>query len=249
VTEEEIEIVEGGQEPFVFITKLKTVFMQHIYLCVVALDSWEIMIGMLLAALGFIITYAEYKKSNRIKRAEFLEELIAEFNESKTYIARKLLDDFWFDGKLANPKEYSDEAFIKGGSGKAKGNLAADLAMVLRDHKGQDNEVIDEGEQRVRESFDELLEFFTKLEYYLSLKLISKPELYYFEYYINCCYHKANGGVRIFAAAYGYKPLFRLFFVMNTDKKDKDRYSQKPEFTSNAQELYYHDLRNDLNIL
>ena len=63
MTEEEIEIVEGGQEPFVFITKLKTVFMQHIYLCVVALDSWEIIIGMLLAALGFIIRMQSIKKA------------------------------------------------------------------------------------------------------------------------------------------------------------------------------------------
>jgi hypothetical protein len=132
---------------------------------------------------------------------------------------------------------------------KQKDDLAGDLQIVLRDHKGKDTEVVDEGEQRVRESFDQLLEFFTKLEYYLSLKLISKSELNYFEYYISRCYYKANGGVRTFAAAYGYNSLFRLFFVMNTDTKKEDRHSQKPEFTSNAQELYYYDLRNDMPTL
>jgi hypothetical protein len=154
-----------------------------------------------------------------------------------------------FEKKFADPKEHSDEAFIKGGSGKAKDDLAGDLQIVLRDHKGKDTEVVDEGEQRVRESFDQLLEFFTKLEYYLSLKLISRSELNYFEYYISRCYYKANGGVRTFAAAYGYNSLFRLFFVMNTDTKKEDRHSQKPEFTSNAQELYYYDLRNDMPTL
>ena len=219
--------------------------MRHIYLCHVALDSWEVISGIVIAVLGFAVTFAEYRKSNRMKRAEFLENLIAEFNNEKMYIAKKLLDDFWYNEKVANPADISVKKFIASGSKEKKPGTAAILETVLRAHYEDRSEPINEVEQRVRESFDELLDFFTKLEYYLSLKLISKPELYYFEYYINCCYHKANGGVRVFAAAYGYKPLFRLFFVMNTDKKKEDRHSQKPEFISNAQELYYYDLHND----
>lgn len=223
--------------------------MQHIYLCHVALDSWEVISGIVIAVLGFAVTFAEYRKSNKVKRAEFLEKLIDEFNEEKMYIAKKLLDDFWYNENVANPADIPAKIFIASGSKEKKPGAAAILETVLRAHYEDGSEPINEVEQRVRESFDELLDFFTKLEYYLSLKLISKQELYYFEYYVDRCYTKARGGVKIFAAAYGYISLFRLFYVMNTDKKNKEYNLKKPDFTSNAQELYYHDLRNDLNIL
>jgi len=209
---------------------------------------------MIATTLGFLITFAEYRKSNRIKRSEFLEKLITEFNEEKTYAAKKLLDDFWFDDTLQNHhelKEMSAKEFIERGSGKKKIGLSRHLKIVLRDHKDspEQTEGISPVEQVVRESFDQLLDFFTKLDYYLSLKLISKKELSYFEYYINCCNEKAEGGVMIYAKAYGYMSLFRLLYVMNLDKKYTEIIPKKSDFISDAQDLYYHDLRNDIPIL
>ena len=209
------------------------------------IKNWEIIVGIIVAIGGFIMTIIEYKKSNRTKRVEFLEKLASEFNEKKMYIAKKLLDDFWFVEGLSNAREYSEEVFIEMGSREKKEKFSEALKWVLRDHKVKGNEVKDVSEHRVRESFDELLDFFTKLDYYLSLKLISKKELGLFEYYIKCCNVKADGGVMIYAKAYGYMSLFRLLYVMNLDKKYREHIPNTADFLNKTQEQYYHDLRND----
>ena len=218
--------------------------MYHIPLGAI-LDNWEIIVGIIVAIGGFIVTIIEFQKSNRTKRVEFLEKLASEFNEKKMYIAKKLLDDFWFAEGLSKAREYSEEVFIEMGSKEKKENFNEALEWVLRDHKIKGNEVKDASEHRVRESFDELLEFFTKLDYYLSLKLISKKELGLFEYYIKCCNEKAKGGVMIYAKAYGYMSLFRLLYVMNLDKEHREHIPNKSEFINKTQDQYYHDLRND----
>lgn len=218
--------------------------MYHIPLGAI-LDNWEIIVGIIVAVGGFIMTIIEYKKSNRTKRVEFLEKLASEFNEKKMYIAKKLLDDFWFVEGLSNAREYSEEMFIEKGSKEKKENFNEELRWVLRDHKITGNGVTDSSEHRVRESFDELLDFFTKLDYYLSLKLISKKELGLFEYYIQRCNETAKGGVMIYAKAYGYISLFRLLYVMNLDKEHREYFPNKSEFINKIQDQYYHDLRND----
>jgi hypothetical protein len=57
-----------------------------------------------------------------------------------------------------------------------------DLGNVLRNH--EDRDVTASDEIAIRMSFDSLLDFFVKLEYLLSMNLIKKSELEYFNYYI-----------------------------------------------------------------
>lgn len=57
-----------------------------------------------------------------------------------------------------------------------------DLSDILRNH--EDRDVTASDEIAIRMSFDSLLDFFVKLEYLLSLNLIKKTEMEYFDYYI-----------------------------------------------------------------
>jgi hypothetical protein len=208
-----------------------------------ALKDWAWFIGGLLTLIGVIRGFMEYVKSNRIKRADFLEKLILEFNDPKMFLAKRILDDFWIDLEGGPKTEISDDELVKRGSIEKKDPVVLrDLVKdLLRDHS--ERSVTGQGEQRARQSFDDILDFFTKLEYYLSLKLISKDELYYFDYYIRRCAFKASGAVRSYAERYGYPSLFRLFYVLQIKPKDKDRFENKLEFNSSRQERYYHDLR------
>jgi len=113
----------------------------------------------------------EYQANNRIKRAEFLEKLIAEFLDAKSEIARGLLDDYVYvtkENREASPLKQMEEAIP--------------LATFLRDHRVAPIRSLDE--INVRKSFDNLFDFFTKLSYYLRQELISPKELSYFRYYL-----------------------------------------------------------------
>src|SRR5262249_8381706 len=57
------------------------------------------------------------------------------------------------------------------------------LDDILRDHKVRS--ITDPGEITIRKSFDELLDFFAKLEYLFSIDLLTAHQLEYFRYYIN----------------------------------------------------------------
>jgi len=216
--------------------------MLDIVLAGVSIGEWGILIGGFVALIGLIRGLFEYIKSNRMKRAEFLEALIKEFNDDKMFIAKKLLDDFWIDRASKNPTA-TDKELIENGSKEKNENLNNDFRDILKDHKG--GPVTIEVDHRVRQSFDDLLDFFTKLEYYLNLKLISKDELLYFRYYLARCSFKADGKVLEYADAYGYPSLFRLLYVLNLDHKNKKE-EKGLKFINSKQELYYDDLKNDI---
>lgn len=169
--------------------------------------------GVVLTFITFLRGLKEYRKNNQIKRTEFFEKLFAEFNDPKTFIAKKILDDFWIDTN--GSMELSDKELIDLGSREAieKKQYPGLVQHLLRDHKQQS--VSNPLEQRARESFDQLLDFFAKLDYYFSVKLISKSELDYFRYYIESSAYKANGAVVNYARRYGYPSLFRLFNALD----------------------------------
>jgi hypothetical protein len=78
------------------------------------LKNWVYIIGGLITLIGFIKGLVEFSKANRIKRAEFLEKLILEFDDKKMFLAKRILDDFWIDinGAVGD----SDIDLIKRGS-------------------------------------------------------------------------------------------------------------------------------------
>jgi hypothetical protein len=82
------------------------------------------------------------------------------------------------------------------------------LKWILRDHRK--NPVTSALEIEIRDSFCALLDYFSKLNYYLQNKLISKDELEYFRYYINKVMN--NEAVNSYIASYYYNRDFRLLF-------------------------------------
>ena len=129
----------------------------------------------IITAIGGIVAFSkglkEYHANNKIKRAEFLEKLITEFLESKNDIARGLLDDYVYvsqENRNMSPIEQK--------------NISVPLFTLLRDHVIDPIRTTDE--IKVRKSFDNLFDFFTKLSYYLKQGLITPAELSYFKYYL-----------------------------------------------------------------
>jgi hypothetical protein len=209
----------------------------------IKLKDWAWLIGGIITLIGLIKGLLEFIKNNRIKRAEFLEKMIVEFNGSNLFLAKRILDDFWIETEGSS--EMSDSDLIKFGSieKKEKNVLRQLVTDLLRNHA--DRSVTGNGEHRARQSFDDLLDFFTKLDYYLSLKLISKNELHYFHYYFERCAYKADGAVMQYASTYGYPSLFRLLYVLGIEPKNKDVFEENLKFITNKQQSYFKKLRSN----
>ena len=183
----------------------------------ISLEEIGVIFGAVFALIGFGISLVEFIKNNRTKRAEFLDKLTQEFNEPKMFIAKKILDDFWI-GSEGSP-EISNEDLINQGSSVKIENLDAAIAHLLRDHKKDC--VTNPAEQRARQSFDDLLDFFTKLQYYLDLDLITEKELNYFRYYVIKAKKKAGGAVLKYAGYYDFPDAIRMIKTVNSKKKNK----------------------------
>lgn len=142
------------------------------------------LLAIIAAAIGFGFTIVTWREQVHIKRAEFLESRIREFNDSSTYLARAILDNF--EIKAHNTSYLSIQAMIDGGS---SGNRdSTDIGLDNLDSVlDQQLPVTLNSEQRIRRSFDELLDFFGKLEYYIKLDLMTEYEMKYFEYYFEKC--------------------------------------------------------------
>lgn len=128
----------------------------------IVIKSIDLLLGIATFLIGFLIYkkgIAEYRNSNKVKRAEFLEKLIQDFNGDALKVAKYVLDDF-----------------------EVKGRYGEELPVILRNHKTKD--INDKTEVEIRASFDMLLDFFIKLSYYRQNDLITREELIYFRYYI-----------------------------------------------------------------
>ncbi len=143
------------------------------------------LVGAASTLFAFFTAVMEYRKSNFIKRSEFLENLISQMNAEDKKVALEYLDDFLLAG-------YEN------------------LTIVLRNHL--DQEVVDPTEQNIRRSFDALLDFFARLDYLVSNGLVRKTELHYFDYYIKRAVD--NPAVRRYAVIYSFKSLPRLGYLM-----------------------------------
>lgn len=177
-------------------------------LCEMNYKEIGVVIGGLIALGGFLITWVEFRKNNRTRRAEFLEKLTAEFNDSRMFLAKRILDDFWIE--TGGTPDDSDAELIRLGSGEKieKDKLKEKVKGLLRHHR--EGAVTGYGEQKARQSFDDMLDFFTKLKYYLDLGLISPKELAYFTYYLEKCAYKADGAVLKYASDYEYDKVLDL---------------------------------------
>ena len=140
---------------------------------------------------------SEYRANTRIKRAEFLDKLISEFLNPEIDIARGLLDDYVYVSKDNRDKSPTEQK-----------ELSKPLSTFLRDHRIEPIGTVDE--IAVRRSFDKLLDFFTRLSYYLRQELISSAELSYFKYYIRKVQDKSE--VTSYIRAYYFWDDFAILF-------------------------------------
>jgi hypothetical protein len=113
----------------------------------------------------------------------------------RLFIAKSLLDNYSFRRQVLEKISFlqkldiADASFFEEGSIMAQSKTSIpeyksqmDLNEILRDHRSRD--VTAPEEIAIRMSFDYLLDFFAKLEYLLSMGLIKKREIEYFNYYI-----------------------------------------------------------------
>jgi len=165
----------------------------------------------IIAIIGFVKGLKEYKNNNRIKKAEFLEKLIDEFNDNKMFLAKRVLDDFYIDVELSG-NETDVEIIEKSNKISIEDvEYVKKIKNILRNHK--EEVILNPVEHRVRQSFDDLLDFFEKLVYYFELELISPKELKYFKYYIEKCFEIS--GVKDYAKNYGFKEFTKLKQYIN----------------------------------
>lgn len=148
-------------------------------------------------SLAFWKGLSELRANSRIKRVEFLEKLINDFNHSNTSIARNLLDDYVYIEEENRQLPFEEQ-----------GKNAKNLSAYLRNHK--EFPITSSGEIKVRQSFDQLLDFFSRLSYYLKQKLISPAELSYFRYYLDKIESKPE--VKGYIKLYFYEDDFNVLF-------------------------------------
>jgi hypothetical protein len=152
-------------------------------------------IGTAIGLGGFGFGLFSYFRNELERRKQTIFPLIEEFNtDKKLFIAKSLLDNYSFKREVLERFSFQQEFDIPDAS-LIEGSIMAesemrlpeyknqmDLNDVLRDHRSRDVTASDE--IVIRMSFDSLLDFFVKLEYLLSMGLIKKTEIEYFNYYI-----------------------------------------------------------------
>jgi hypothetical protein len=148
-------------------------------------DAWISAITIIGSVIAFIFTLVTWREQNYIKRAGFLEAKIKDFEDSSITLSRYILDRFAVCNTCNTSKgEVSDQQMIRIGSSR-KGD-STDIELNNLDSTLQEElPSTNISKQRVRLSFDRLLDFFGKLEYYLQLDLMTTDEILYFRYTLN----------------------------------------------------------------
>ena len=144
--------------------------------------------GVGVAAIAAWYGIRTYKNSNRECQAARQKEIVDREKEQLTDIIMPLLERYEkldaaetairiLDGNDHEIKDDSDPAY------KLYGPLidVNDLPLLLRDHNWVNTS---EEEDKVRDSFDELLFFFAELDYIMSIKLVGEANLELFKYEI-----------------------------------------------------------------
>jgi hypothetical protein len=108
----------------------------------------------------FLKDVIEYSNCNKIRKAEFLEKLIAGFDSPSMVMAIRILDGYYY--RSNDPKDIEVESEQEG---------KMNLHKILKNHKVIP--VTSPFEVEVRDSFCSLLDYFSKLNYYLSNNLIN----------------------------------------------------------------------------
>ena len=119
--------------------------------------------------------YLKYNRDQFVKKQAVFLELVKEYdNSKKMYIAKRILDGFEFTF------DEDKEKFVNQDGGKLS---KENMSLILEDKKSRKTP-LSEGEIKIRESFDDLYNFFYKLYYLEKTKMLSQDEMDYFKYFI-----------------------------------------------------------------
>jgi len=158
-------------------------------------------------AIAGLFTYRRGQKQvQELKKKEIISDIVLplklEYNSSKEMvIAKQILDYEWYE--LKSFENLDDRLQYKLENGR-KFITPELLHITLRDHRTIRVESV--LERQIRSSFDYLLEFFSRLEFLISLELLTREEIYkLFSYYVS----RANNnlGVRNYVRLYEF-PLY-----------------------------------------
>jgi len=159
------------------------------------LEDWTPLINLVIAIAGFSGVAGlfwgiyEYRETQKTKRKDVLFELVKEFDKSEQmHFAKRILDGFVYN---------FPESINLGINYFTKSNLN----KILCHHN--DRDITDINEIDVRDSFSALFDFFDKLGYLYSNKILKQKELRYFEYYVKRA--RESPGVLNFVKNYDYR--------------------------------------------
>lgn len=173
------------------------------------LDACIKILTLLGSAIAVYFTIITWNRDTDIKRANFLEDKIKEFEDSPTFLARRILDGYSsYTSYNESLQNITDEEMIQIGSSRL-GDTSDITLKNLHKVLGENLPSISISNQKIRQSFDRLLDFFGKLEYYIELNLLTKKEAAYFYYYIELCAN--NKAIKTYAHKYG----FDLFLLLS----------------------------------
>ena len=165
------------------------------YLTQDAKDIIVPIISILIPSISIIITamiaLSKYKESQKIRQGELtlqrqkmlfnlINEAETSENSEKMFLAISILDNFSCqvptnDEKNGNINKRTFEYYLNS-------NEKLDLKHVLRDHSQE--VVTEEKERAIRQSFDVLLDYFSKIQYMYKADIITDRELNYFRYLV-----------------------------------------------------------------
>jgi hypothetical protein len=167
-------------------------------------ETWDVVlksIAIFGSFVAFIFSLVTWNEQNHIKRADFLENKITEFEDTSKLLARSILDNFAVcdtANAIAATMRAQEMIFI--GSSRIKDSLDKNPDITFENIGKALNKLLPDtsiSRQKVRLSFDKLLDFFGKLDYYTNLDLMTKKEVEYFTYYVKRC--ADNDGIMEYA--------------------------------------------------
>jgi hypothetical protein len=186
-------------------------------------DPVLLMTSIATSAVGIIggwSAVSTYKRNQTLKRQEVLLPLMKEFDTDKNiFYAKELIDRV--------PVQIKDE------KENFNGNYTYDdLKRLLNEVKGKE---LDKDEITMRIVIDSLLNFFGKLAYLIEIKILTRQDIVYFEYYVRKA--TQSEAVMHFARRLEYE-LF-LLLLDQTGYIDDESHKKVVEYKKRIRQKYW----------
>ncbi len=176
-------------------------------------ESWIKTISLLISAVAILISILTWRRQVHLQSADIFEKKIVEFQDSLALIAKRILDGYGVCGDCStSTTPLSDRELISIGSsrnGHTEDITLENLGKALNANLPDTNL----NYQQIRQSFDYLLDFFGKLDYYLTSNLMSEKEIAYFKHYYEKC--ASDSAIMEYATTYSFSSFLSLANHLN----------------------------------